>query len=67
MGLDWKQRESLQARLKVACKRVLVRFGSAPEEAEGMAERFVVWLRVQAPEIGVGSQGAPVVTDEGQP
>jgi hypothetical protein len=30
MGLDWIQRESLQARLKVACKRVLVQFGLHP-------------------------------------
>jgi Abortive infection C-terminus len=67
MGLDWKQREPLQARLKVACKRVLVQFGSAPEKAEDVAERFVGWLRVQAPEVGAGSQVAPVVTDGGQP
>jgi len=52
MGLDWKRREPLQARLKVACKRVLVRFGSTPDKAERVAERLVAWLRVQAPEAG---------------
>jgi|CXWL01.1.fsa_nt_gi hypothetical protein len=67
MGLDWKQREPLQARLKVACKRVLVQFGCASEKAEDVAERFVVWLRVQVPEVGVGSIVAPVVADGCQP
>ena len=33
LGLDWKQREPLQARLKVACKRVLVRFGGDAAKA----------------------------------
>ena len=56
MGLDWKQREPLQARLKVACKRVLVEFASIPEKAEDVAERLVAWLRVQAPEVGVEQQ-----------
>ncbi len=61
MGLDWKRREPLQARLKVACKRVLVQFGSTPEKAEGVAERLVAWLRVQAPEVGPQIPAAPVV------
>jgi hypothetical protein len=63
MGLDWKRREPLQARLKVACKRVLVQFGSAPEKAENVAERLVAWLRVQAPEVGNGTPVAPAVAD----
>lgn len=49
MGLDWKQREPLQARLKVACKRVFVQFEVLPEKAEQVAEKMVAWLRVQAP------------------
>ena len=65
MGLDWKRREPLQARLKVACKRVLVQFGSAPEKAEDVAERLVAWLRVQAPEVGSGTPMAPAVADGG--
>lgn len=63
MGLDWKQRVSLQARLKVACKRVLVQFGATPEKAEDVAERFVGWLRVQAPEVGPQIAAVPVVQD----
>lgn len=59
MGLDWKQREPLQARLKVACKRVLVQFGSLPGKAEEVAERLVAWLRVQAPEAGGETPGVP--------
>ena len=49
MGLDWKQREPLQARLKVACKRVLVQLGTAPENAAVVAERLVAWMLIQAP------------------
>ena len=33
MALDWKIREPIQARLKVSCKRVLIRFGTEPEKA----------------------------------
>ena len=50
MGLDWKERPPLQARVKVACKRVLVRFGVPTEQADQVAEQFVAWLRVQAPD-----------------
>lgn len=52
MGLDWKQREPLQARLKVACKRVLVQFGSDVKKADDIAERLVAWMRIQVPEVG---------------
>ncbi len=48
-GLDWKEREPLQARLKVSCKRVFVRFGLGPNEADAVTRRLVVWLRVQLP------------------
>lgn len=50
MGLDWKERPPLQARVKVACRRVLVRFGVPTDEAEKIAEQFVAWLRIQAPD-----------------
>lgn len=50
MALDWKQREAMLSKLKVASKRVLVRFGCRPEEADTLASRFVSWLRVQAPD-----------------
>ena len=48
MALDWKNREPIQARIKVACKRVLVRFGTESERADEVAERMVVWLYQQA-------------------
>jgi hypothetical protein len=63
MGLDWKRREPLQARLKVACKRVLVHFGSDAAKAENVAERLVAWLRVQAPEVGSGIPLAPAAAE----
>lgn len=66
MGLDWKRREPLQARLKVACKRVLVQFGSDAAKAENVAERLVTWLRVQAPEVTSGIPLAPAGV-EGSP
>jgi hypothetical protein len=47
-GLDWKQREPLQAQLKVACRRVLLHFGAVPAGAEKVAGRLLAWLRVQA-------------------
>lgn len=47
MGLDWKEREVLQARLKVACKRVLAQFGFEAKKIEGIAERLVAWMRIQ--------------------
>ena len=48
MALDWKIREPIQARLKVSCKRVLVRFGTEPEKADEVAKRMVAWLHQQA-------------------
>jgi len=59
MGLDWKQREALQARLKVACRRVLVQFGIEVKKAEGIAERLVAWMRIQVPEAGDVNQEIP--------
>jgi hypothetical protein len=50
MGLDWKQREVLQARLRVACRRVLMRFGSEIKKAEEVAEKLVTWARIQVPD-----------------
>ena len=60
MALDWKNRGPIQARIKVACKRVLVRFGTESERADEVAERMVVWLYQQATnEDGKISIGSP--------
>lgn len=67
MGLDWKQREALQARLKVACKRVLVQFGCAVEKADELAERLVAWMRIQASDLTVESSVAGVEANGVQP
>lgn len=61
MGIDWKRREPLQARVKVSCKRVLIQFGSDPKKAEKAADRLDLWPRVQAPEFGGGSLVAQAV------
>ena len=50
MSLDWKIKDSQQARLKVACKRVLFRFGLATQHAAKVATRIVYWLRKQEPD-----------------
>ncbi len=49
LGLDWKDSTRQQARLKVETRRLLVHFGSKREKSEEVAERFVSWLRIQAP------------------
>ncbi|MHC1700112.1 MAG: abortive infection family protein [Humidesulfovibrio sp.] len=61
-AIDWKQRETVQAKLKVACKRVLIRFACPPDKADAVADRFVSWLRVQASDTALP---APVVPDQG--
>jgi len=63
MALDWKQREAMQAKLKIAFKRVLVRFGYAADKADAIADRFVSWLRVQALD---APSSAPVSEDPQQ-
>jgi hypothetical protein len=46
MGLDWKERQALQAALKVTLRRTLVKFGVLTERAETTAEKLVAWFRV---------------------
>lgn len=60
LGLDWKNRELLQARLKVASRRLLVRFGFERQRAEEVAERFIAWLRIQVPDGEISSEQADV-------
>jgi hypothetical protein len=67
IGLDWKDREPIQARMKVACKRVLVRFGTAQEKAETVAELFVRWLRVQVPDFETNQRARPVAMEGSGP
>jgi hypothetical protein len=50
LGMDWKQREPLLAGLKVAFRRVLSKFGFAQDRLEGIAERLVAWMKIQAPD-----------------
>jgi len=48
LGVDWTDRPSLQARLKVALRRVLIQSGIAEEEASSSAEHLVTWFRIQS-------------------
>lgn len=44
-GIDWEQRSPLQASLKVACKRLLIKFGTSSNEASRVSEKFIEWLK----------------------
>jgi hypothetical protein len=48
MGLDWVSREPLQAAMKVALRRTLIKFGIETVRSEQTAERLVAWLRTNA-------------------
>jgi hypothetical protein len=48
MGLDWTSREPLQAAMKVALRRTLIKFGIEPVRAEQTAEKLVSWLKTNA-------------------
>jgi Abortive infection C-terminus len=48
MGLDWVSREPLQAAMKVALRRTLIKFGIEAARAEQTAERLVAWLKKNA-------------------
>ncbi|MFZ9753549.1 MAG: abortive infection family protein [Cyanobium sp.] len=67
MGIDWKQRESVQARLKVAFKRVLVQFQVPLVKADQVAEHLVAWLIVQAPDINSSLGELPAASGESGP
>lgn len=47
MSVDWKDRETLQSRMRIVLRRVLARFGVLPEDAKLSAEHIVSWLRIQ--------------------
>jgi len=55
MGLDWIEREPLQAAMKVALKRTLIRFAVEPERADNTAAHLVSWLKIQT--VGLGEAG----------
>ena len=61
MGLDWEIRDQLQARLKLACKRIFVRFGYAPQGADMIAKKMVAWLREHASGATTDSSGSSTV------
>lgn len=46
IGLDWQDREMIQSRLKVACKRVLVSHGTDSDNVEDFAARIVSWFNI---------------------
>jgi hypothetical protein len=47
-GLDWAEREPLQAAMRVALRRTLVRFGFEKDRAENTAGDLVSWFKTHA-------------------
>jgi Abortive infection C-terminus len=58
IGLDWTSREPLQAAMKVALRRTLVKFGIEPTRVEQTAEKLVSWLKTNAATIPEGTSAA---------
>lgn len=58
-GIDWKERKAIQARLKVACKRVLAHFGLDAGKADAVAGHLVAWLRVQLENSSTANTDSP--------
>lgn len=48
-GVDWRARESLQARIKIGFRRVLGKEGIDPNKMIDAPERLLTWLKVSAP------------------
>lgn len=65
MGLDWKKRETLQARLRVAIKRVLVHFGLPTEKSEIISGHLIAWFRVQVRDGDLLRMAPPQATSKG--
>lgn len=59
LGLDWQDREMIQSRIKVACKRVLASQGVDSDVAEDFAARIVSWFNIT----GRGFSGSLRVPD----
>ena len=47
MGIDWRERDAMQARMKVALKRTLSQFGLPDEMARNGAKHLVEWFSIQ--------------------
>ena len=58
MGLDWTSREPLQAAMKVALRRTLIKFGIEPSRAEQTAEKLVAWLKRNAAAMPEGTSAS---------
>jgi len=56
MGLDWISRDTLQAKIKVALRRVLIRFGVELKDAETYSEHLVTWFKKQSAGIGQSAE-----------
>jgi hypothetical protein len=65
MGLDWNLRDSMRARLRVALRRVVLRFGSDAAIAEAIAERMVRWLLANAADAEVVTERRPAAGGRG--
>ena len=60
MGTDWRDREALQARMRVAFRRTLAQFSISDDAARECAEHLVAWFKIQT--VGI-SNGAENIDD----
>jgi|GEM_PF-711510 len=67
MGIDWRARETLLAGMKVDARRILIQFGIEPGMAEGVAEKLVTWLRIQAPADPISQREGDAATVQAPP
>jgi hypothetical protein len=49
MGLDWNERLPMRAAMKIAIKRVCLRFGIDPNRAEQNSEMLTGWFAAHTP------------------
>lgn len=56
MGLDWRLRENLQAKIRVGLKRVLSNFGVDIVKAQECAEHLLTWFKMQSIDVDKGAE-----------
>lgn len=58
MGVDWQDRDTLQASIRVAFRHTLSQFGLVDEDARNGADKLLAWLRSHAGELSSGERGS---------
>ncbi len=56
MGIDWRQRENLQAKIRLGLKKVLTNFGVDSSKAQEYAEHLLTWFKMQSIDVDKGAE-----------